>query len=221
MSLAEACPPESEPKRRQPRLKPSERRELILTEAVAFFAEVGLEGRTRDLSARLGITQSLLYKYFSSKEELLEAVFERVYLDRLRPEWREWLLDRSQPLRTRMLRFYEAYTSAIFDYEWLRIFMFAGLAGAQLNNRYFGRLSTTFLEAMLVEIRHEAGAGEKDRDGDQVEMEDIWNLHGSIVYLGIRKFVYQVPTPADLARPIARSIDRFLHGFGIDPPRNA
>lgn len=207
--------PEGPPKRRKQRLKPEERRELIVAEAVAFFAEVGLEGRTRDLSARLGITQSLLYKYFSSKEELLEAVFERVYLDRLRPEWRGWLLDRSMPLRERMLRFYGAYTAAIFDYQWLRIFMFAGLAGAQLNNRYFGRLSTAFLEAMLEEIRA-LSAGPEYPD-----MEDLWNLHGSIVYLGIRRFVYQVPTPDDFATPIARSIDRFLNGFGIPVSQQA
>lgn len=210
MDAAVNKPAAAPAKTRKIRLKPADRRELILNEAVAFFAEVGLEGRTRDLSARLGITQSLLYKYFSSKEDLVEAVFERVYLDRLRPEWREWLLDRQQPLRARLVRFYGAYTEAIFDYQWLRIFMFAGLAGAQLNNRYFGRLSTAFLDTMMAEIAHEA------RNGRQPDMEDMWNLHGSIVYLGIRKFVYQVPVPEDFATPIARSIDRFLLGFGIE-----
>jgi AcrR family transcriptional regulator len=195
-----------EPKRR---LKPSERRGQIVEAAVAFFAEVGLEGRTRDLSARLGITQPLLYKYFNSKEALVEAVFERVYLDRLQPEWRDWLLDRSIPLKQRLLQFYHAYTRAIFTYEWLRIFMFAGLAGAQLNNRYLGHLRATFLEPMLEELAA-AAIGEY-----RPEMEDIWNLHGGIVYLGIRRFVYQTPTPEDFAPAIERAINRLLKDFGI------
>lgn len=191
------------------RLRPAERRLQIVEAAVAFFAEAGLAGTTRDLSQRLGITQSLLYKYFDSKESLVEAVFERVYLDRLQPEWRALLLDRALPLRERMLRFYTAYTDAIFTYEWMRIFMFSGLAGAQLNARYLGHLRVAFLEPMLGEI---AASATSTRLPD---MEDIWNLHGGIVYLGIRRFVYQTPTPDDVGPAIERAIDRFLRDFGI------
>lgn len=196
--------PELRPPQPKRRLKPAERRSQIVDAAVAFFAEVGLEGRTRDLSARLGIGQSLLYKYFESKEALIEAVFERVYLDRLRPEWRDWLCDRTVPLRTRMLRFYTAYTEAIFTYEWMRIFMFSGLAKAKLNARYLAHLHAAFLEPMRLEI-----AAASDTHA-AVEMEDIWNLHGGIVYIGIRRFVYQTPTPPDVGPAIERAIDRFL-----------
>jgi AcrR family transcriptional regulator len=194
------------PKRR---LRPAERRLQIVEAAVAFFAEAGLAGTTRDLSQRLGITQSLLYKYFDSKESLLEAVFERVYLDRLQPEWRALLLGRALPLRERMLRFYTAYTDAIFTYEWMRIFMFSGLAGAQLNARYLGHLRVAFLEPMLGEIAASAASTRLP------DMEDIWNLHGGIVYLGIRRFVYQTPTPDNVGPAIERAIDRFLRDFGI------
>jgi AcrR family transcriptional regulator len=191
------------------RLRPEERRVQIVEAAVGFFAEVGLDGRTRDLAARLGIPQSLLYKYFDSKESLLEAVFEHVYLGRLKPEWRVWIGDRSQPLKSRLLRFYSAYTDAIFTYEWMRVFMFSGLAGAQLNNRYLAHLRTAFLAPMLDEIVREA------RGGRVPDMEDLWNLHGGIVYLGIRRHVYQVPTPDDVGPPIERAIDRLLRDFGI------
>ncbi|MCA0405855.1 MAG: TetR/AcrR family transcriptional regulator [Proteobacteria bacterium] len=192
------------------RLKPDERRSQILDVAVAFFAEVGLDGRTRDLSERAGITQSLLYNYFGSKEALIEAVFERVYLDRLQPEWRVLLTDRAIPLSERMQRFYEAYTRVIFTYEWMRIFMFAGLAGAKLNLRYLAHLRTSFLEPMLAEISASAAPDLRAPD-----MEDIWALHGAIVYIGIRRYVYQVPTPEDDAPHIARAIAGFLRGFGI------
>lgn len=197
------------------RLQPKERRGQIVDEAVAFFAEVGLDGRTRDLAARLGITQSLLYRYFDSKEDLVEAVFERVYLDRLKPEWRDMLADRSRPLHERMLDFYGAYTTAIFTYEWMRIFMFAGLAGARLNDRYLSHLNRTFLAQILAEIEHSA------RGSRRPDMEDIWNLHGGIVYLGIRRFVYQVPTPDDTRPAIEHAVRRFLRDFGIPEANEA
>jgi AcrR family transcriptional regulator len=189
------------------RLPPEVRRSKIVEAAATFFAEVGLEGRTRDLSARMGITQSLLYKYFKSKEELLEAVFEHIYLDRLSPSWPKLLADRKIPLRSRMIVFYTEYTEAIFTYEWMRIFMFSGLAGDNLNRRYLTHVSEVLLSPLLIEIREVANGP------IQPEMEDIWSLHGGIVYIGIRKFIYQVPTPDDVSPSIARSIGIFLDYF--------
>jgi hypothetical protein len=48
---------------------------------------------------------------------------------------------------------------------------------------------------------------------DKPQMEDLWNLHGGIVYIGIRQHIYQVPCPDDPSEAIARAIDRFLHAF--------
>ncbi|MGQ2906426.1 MAG: TetR/AcrR family transcriptional regulator [Aliihoeflea sp.] len=191
------------------RYAPDERRQMIVDEAAAFFSEVGLEGTTRELSQRLGVTQSLLYAYFASKADLLEAVFERVYLDRLSPDWPVLIADRSLPVRTRAQRFYREYTGAIFTYEWMRIFMFSGLAGTELNRRYLAHLAKLMLEPLCTEMRHAAGG----REGPQ--MEDIWNLHGGIVYIGIRKFVYCVPTPDDFGPPVEAAVDRFCDSFGL------
>ncbi|MEP4193996.1 MAG: helix-turn-helix domain-containing protein, partial [Sneathiella sp.] len=58
------------------RMSPGSRETLIVEEAITFFAEHGLEGKTRDLAKRLGITQPLLYRYFPSKEKLIERVYQ-------------------------------------------------------------------------------------------------------------------------------------------------
>ncbi len=203
---------------RQRRLRPDERRDLIVTEAVRYFAEVGLAGPTRDLAQRAGITQPLLYKYFASKADLVEAVFERVYLDRLSPEWPALLADRSRSLRARLIDFYQAYTRAIFTYEWMRIFMFAGLAGERLNRRYLEHLRDLLLRPLLTELQAHPGPPAPGKNGSEApDMEDLWNLHGSIVYLGIRKFIYQLPVPEDTDAIIERAIDRFLAGVGVGP----
>ncbi len=200
---------------RRRRLPPEARREQIVDAAVCYFAEVGLAGTTRDLAKRAGITQALLYQYFRSKAEILEAVFARVYLDRMAPHWPAVLTDRSHPLRERMLAFYAEYTTAIFTYEWMRIFMAAGLAGEALNRRYLEHVRDVLLAPLLEELRHEAPGPVTP------EVEDLWNLHGSIVYLGIRRHIYHLPTPEDVMPVIERAIDRFLAGFAIGEPKTS
>lgn len=191
------------------RLSPDERRSQIVAGAVSYFAEVGLEGNTRELSKRLGVTQSLIFNYFSTKSDLIEAVYHAVYLDRLSPSWPKLITDRNRTLRDRTVTFYKEYADAIFTYEWMRIFMFSGLAGTTLNGRYLDHLSEFVLRPLLCELR------EASRSEQQPDMEDVWNLHGGIVYIGIRQFVYQMPCPDDPAPAITASVDRFLKGLHI------
>jgi AcrR family transcriptional regulator len=188
------------------RLSPDARREQIVAGAVSYFAEVGFSGTTRDLARRLGVTQALLYRYFASKSELVDAVFEQIYLGRLAPHWPGALRDRAVPLEARLRRFYAEYTTAIFTYEWLRIFMWAGLAGDRLNRRYLDHVA----KRLLAPIGEEIAACPGHR---APTMEDLWNLHGGIAYIGIRRFIYRLPTPADPTPAIDAAIARFLHGL--------
>nr|WP_255529072.1 TetR/AcrR family transcriptional regulator [Roseomonas rosulenta] len=173
--------------------------------AVAYFAEVGFAGSTRDLARRAGVTQALLYRYFASKAELAEAVFEHVYLGRLDPAWLAQLRDRAVPVGKRLTRFYRQYTSAIFTYEWMRIFMWAGLAGDALNRRYLGHVGDRLLAPIAEEIAAERSL--------RPTPEDLWNLHGGIVYIGIRRFIYHLPTPEDPGPAIDAAVARFLAGL--------
>src|SRR6202035_5939028 len=104
------------PKRRR-RLDPEDREREILDRAVAFFAEVGFDGGLRDLAKRLGITHQNLFRYFPTKEALIERVYREVYLSRWQPEWEAFLNDKTDPLATRLTNFYNAYLAAIFRYE--------------------------------------------------------------------------------------------------------
>lgn len=188
------------------RLDPQARREQIVAAAICYFAEVGFGGTTRDLAKRIGITQALLYRYFASKADLAEAVFERVYLDRLNPRWSHDIRDRAVPLEQRLCRFYRQYAAAIFTYEWMRIFMWAGLAGERLNRRYLTRVS----EKLLLPLREEIAA---DRGLRTPDMEEMWALHGGVVYIGIRRFIYGLPTPDDDGLVIDRTVSNFLRGL--------
>ena len=192
------------------RLPPAERRQQIVDEAVRFFAEVGLEGKTRELAKRLGVTQSLIFNYFATKDELIDAVYEKVYIGRLSPDWPERLTNRSVPLRERLLAFYSEYSALIFEREWMRIFMFSGLAGASLNQRYLEHLGDVILRPLLAETDALAITDVSPT------MEDVWNLHGGIVYIGIRQHIYRMPEPTKPQDEIARAIDKYLQFFGIE-----
>ena len=191
------------------RLPPAERRQQIVDEAVRFFAEVGLDGKTRELAHRLGVTQSLLFNYFATKDDLIEAVYGKVYIDRLAPDWPERLTDRSVPLRNRLMAFYNEYSTLIFEREWMRIFMFSGLAGASLNHRYLRHLGDVVLRPLLAET------DVLTQTDVRPTMEDVWNLHGGIVYIGIRQHIYRMPAPESPDEEIARAIDKYLQFFGI------
>ena len=76
---------------------------LMAVEAVRFFAEVGFGGDTRELAKRAHVTHALLFRYFPSKQALIERVYQEVYLGRWNPQWEQLIQDRRLPLRWRDL----------------------------------------------------------------------------------------------------------------------
>ena len=62
------------------------RAKQILRGAIAFFAEHGFSGQTRALTSELGVSKGLLYRYFPSKEALIDRVYDEVFLHRWRPD---------------------------------------------------------------------------------------------------------------------------------------
>src|SRR5260221_11389390 len=92
------APEHGHPPKRRRRLDPEDREREIVDGAVAFFAEVGFDGGLRDLAKRLGITHQNLFRYFPTKEALIEAAFKEVYLGGWQSEWETVLDDSSEPL---------------------------------------------------------------------------------------------------------------------------
>src|SRR5207247_2764127 len=67
-------------KTRSRRQQADERRAQLLATALDVFAAKGLDGATvKDLSDAAGVAQGLLYHYFRSKDELLQAVIDEHY----------------------------------------------------------------------------------------------------------------------------------------------
>lgn len=198
---------------RQRRLPPNERQMLIVEGAVSYFAEVGFEGQLRELATRLGITNALLFRYFATKDDLVERVYQQVYLGRWRPEWEDLLRDRSQPLEERLRKFYKNYLAMIYTYEWIRIFFFAGLRGVNINERYLQVLETRVVLPICEEIRHSYKFPDKlSIPITSVEKDAVWGLQGQILYISIRRFIYgqAIDVPEAI---VDAAVDVFISGI--------
>ena len=197
--------------RKRRRLSPEAREREIVEGAIQFFAEVGFGGGLRDLAKRLGITHQNLFRYFPTKEALIERVYLEVYFNRWQPEWETLLHDTSRPLAARLIDFYNAYLPVFFRYDWVRIFLFAGLKGVDIPQRYMGIIQAKLVEPLALELR-ELGGQRSDAPPSAQELEIAWGLHGELFYLAIRRWVYGLAVPDNLSPLIETSVTRFLDG---------
>jgi AcrR family transcriptional regulator len=205
--------PSSKPVRaKQRRLSPEERRQEFVSKATEFFSEEGFGGGTRDLARRLGVTQPLLYRYFPSKDDLIKEVYRTVYLEPLDTGWEKLLADRSRPIRDRLQEFYKSYTDVIFTRKWLRIYLYSGLKGLDINRWYVSVVRDKILTRIIKECRHEAGLPAQSRP-TAFELEMVWVFHSGIFYYGVRKYIYESPVLEDKQQMISDAVDAYLAGF--------
>src|SRR6266702_2602882 len=197
---------------KQKRLSPDERRKEFVARATEFFADEGFGGGTRDLARRLGVTQPLLYRYFPSKDDLIKEVYRTVYLEPLDTGWETLLMDRARPLRERLQEFYRGYTNLIFTRKWIRIYLYSGLKGLDINRWYVGVVRDKILMRIVGECRHQAGFDARSKP-TAPEVEMAWVFHSGIFYYGVRKYIYESPVLEDKEQMICNAVDAFLAGY--------
>ena len=201
------------------RLSPDERERQIIDGAIVYFSEVGFSGQTRELSKRLGITQPLLYRYFASKQALIDRVYQTVFEGRWNPAWIELLKDRTVPLRERLIEFYRQYAEATYRPDWIRIYMYAGLSSPSLNQRYITLIRRELMPVYCRELRHYCGLHDVDPKVSDEEMEFVWSLHGGIFYYAVRHHVYKLRMTVGFMAQVEFAIDNFLAGAQTTYPR--
>ena len=195
------------------RLTPKDREQEIIDEAVQFFAEVGFDGKTRDLAKRIGITQPLLYRYFPTKDDLIERVYKEVYVNQMDPDWSLKLQDRSVPLEQRLIDYYKSYAKVVHRYEWIRIYFFSGLKGNPLNRRYIRVVEEKILKPIGAEIRETCNLPSvKEVPLTPIELERIWVMHGGLFYYAVRKNIYHSNVFDDFEAIVTSTVKVMLEG---------
>ena len=194
---------------RSQRMLPEERRRILIEKATEYFSEAGFDGGTRELARRMGITQPLIYRYFASKDDLVNEVYRVVYLEKWKDDWARDLCRREVALAARLLDFYADYTATVFERRWMRIFFFAGLRGLDINTRYIERVRAQILVPICLEARASFGF-ESARPVTEAEMALVWVMHGAIFYQGIRSVIYGLPDPSDPGHAARLAVAAYL-----------
>lgn len=179
---------------------------MILQAAIEFFGEKGFAAQTRELALQIGVSEPLIYRYFGTKEALVQRVYQEVMVSRWDPTWEPLLRDRSVPLRTRLLTFYVDYLNAIDDRTWIRIVMYSSLAGLNLTRRYIGEHVEAVMATIAEEVADTYGMDEPP------DKELMWHPQSMLIYYVIRKHIHQSPINEDKVAEVTMVVNSFLEG---------
>jgi AcrR family transcriptional regulator len=169
-----------------------ERERHIVDGAITFFSEQGLDAQMRELASAIGVTHTLVYHYFPTKQALVDRVYQEVFAGRWKPEWETLLDSRALGVQEKLVRFYVDYARTVLTRDFVRIMIFSGLNDRTIPNRFFAMLGERLFPRLIRETRRHRGS--RARGAPSVrEYEMLMGLHGGIFYGGVRWFVYGQP----------------------------
>jgi len=171
------------------RMNTADRKRQILDGAIQFFARHGIDGQLRNLTKELGVTHTLLYHYFPTKEALIKEVYKEVFESRWKPEWEELLDDKHLSPEEKLNAFYLDYTNTVLTYDFVRILIFSGLSDHSISDRFFELLRSRLLPRLIRETRKYCDRSTKSKPSHR-ELEFLMGLHGGIFYIGMRRWIY-------------------------------
>lgn len=174
---------------------------------------------TRDICKPLGVTQALLYRYFPSREALIDAALERVFAHLWVTDWSAHLEAAQGDLTARLTAFYTPYVTTATS-TFMRLFMWCALSNYPVPQRFFVPLTNKILRAVVSAMRAEASLpGLSDKAMTQGERELAMTLHTSIVFISIRRHIYHMALPEDLGSLVAMQVRAFVPGALLELKR--
>jgi AcrR family transcriptional regulator len=144
-----------------PRLTARDRRRQILEVAFGLFARKGYDGATtREIAEEAGINEALLFRHFSSKENLYWTMIEEVCQPRGRSHRIQKLLDRGGT----DLEVFQGVAREILartprDRQLTRLLWFTALENHELSARFFRAFIADYYEAFAGYIRQRIRLG--------------------------------------------------------------
>ncbi len=199
-------------RQRAKRMPAEARKEVILKEASDFFALNGFAASTRDLADRIGVRQALLYKYFPSKEALIEAIFDRLIHEREASPRATLSRDGSKPLADRIADVYDHIASL------------AGGSGVRLLSRAIlqdlptgVKLAAFLMQKLFLPILEEIRGLEKlpsvaDKPMMVGEYELIMAMHAGSLFFLLRRNLRNSPLPDNPVETFHACMESFIAG---------
>ena len=171
------------------RMNTADRKRQILDRAIQFFARYGIDGQLRNLTKELGVTHTLLYHYFPTKDALIQEVYKEVFESRWKPEWEQLLDDESLTPEEKFIAFYIDYSNTVLTYDFVRILIFSGLSDHSISDRFFELIRSRLLPRLIRETRKYCKRPLNSKPTER-ELEFLMGLHGGIFYIGMRRWIY-------------------------------
>lgn len=192
------------------RMKSQDRRAAIVAAAVELFAAKGFRGATtRELAARVGVTEPVLYQHFRDKRDLYSAIIETKAQEG--SEKAADLIKYAEGEDDR--RFLTALAELILgryheDPALVRLVLFSGLEGHELADLFFRRQVMRFYEMVAGYIRRRIRQGAfRPMDATVAARGFI----GMISYHGLVQVVFHVKK-ANRKKLIQEMVTTFLKG---------
>ena len=190
-------------------------KERILETALELFAQSGYLGTSMsDIAKELGITKGALYKHYTSKQEILNSIVERMNkMDYERAE--EYEMPESEPdgfaeaylqtpiekIRTYSMAQFDHWTKELFSSNFRKMLTLEQYRDPKLAQLYHDYLATGPVEYMAAIFR-------KLTDSDESAMQLALEFYGPMFLL------YSVYDGADekesIAPQLRTHIDRFI-----------
>lgn len=189
------------------------RRSGILEVAVDLFSSKGISVTTRDIAHAAGITQPLIFKHFSSKEELVDTIYLEQFEGMFNQNWLTNLQDLNLSLYQRLVNFYMNYTEVIFNENWMRIYFWSAMADAEINKRYTKFIGDRIIKPIATQIRAAVSSDSEDHsDITDLEFETVYTAHSSLVYYGVRKYIFRDDPAIDRSQIVHECVASMLQG---------
>jgi AcrR family transcriptional regulator len=199
------------PKRQRAKRMPAEaRKAVILREAADFFARHGFTASTRDLADQIGVRQALLYKYYPSKEALIEAIFDALIKERDVGGYGRLSEDRSISLEERIVAYYD-FLLRSFGGSASNLTLRAAIDDLPAMTRLSNFASVSFINPLIEELRGvESLPSLAERSLMPGEMEIVLALHAIARFADMRRNASNQVSPTDAEASLRFLIATFL-----------
>ena len=196
------------------RISGKARREGIITSAASLFAEKGFNGtKTREIAARAGVSEALIFKHFPSKEDLYAAILAE---ESPVPA----LLDRVKNLaeKRKDVEVFQLIANTIVggapDQELMRLILFSALEGHDLSDMFFQNHIRVFYDFLAGYIQQRIDEGVFQPLPPLIAARSFM---GMLIYHRLLRVLFHAQLPHTIEDISHTFVNIMLNGLKISP----
>jgi AcrR family transcriptional regulator len=202
------------PKSSSPRIPAAARKASIIRSAAAIFGEKGFNGtKTREIAARAGVSEALIFKHFPSKEDLYAAIL-------VEKSPVPGLLERIKALAEERhdVEVFTAIAETIVggapDQHLMRLILFSALESHELSDMFFQNHIRHFYDVLATYIERRID------DGAFQPVEPLVaarGFMGMLIYHRLLTVLFRVPLTQKPQDIVHTFVTVFMNGLKTQP----